>query len=102
MGSQTGLIDARRAERDRLLASLPTPVRKLYDRISARIRDGVALAEARNGSCSACFMSLRPQVMAEIRRGAEIIQCENCWRILYYAPAAQQPQQSTTTTVGAS
>jgi predicted nucleic acid-binding Zn-ribbon protein len=29
-------------------------------------------------------MSLRPQVMAEVRRGDEVITCDNCNRILYY------------------
>ena len=72
-------------ERARLLAELPKPMGALYDRISKRIRDGVAVAEARNGACTACFMSLRPQVMADIRRGEEIIICDNCNRILYYA-----------------
>ena len=58
----------------------------LYARIKARIRDGVAVAEARNRSCSACFMALRPQMMAEIRRGEDVITCDNCGRILYVAP----------------
>src|SRR5438445_8546204 len=49
----------------------------LYKRISARIRDGVAVAEARNGACTACYMSLRPQVMADVRRGEEVITCDN-------------------------
>ena len=40
-------------------------------------------------------MSLRPQVMTEIRRGEEIILCDNCNRILYYVPAERA--QSTTT-----
>ena len=39
----------------------------LYVRISARIRDGVAVAEARNGACMACFMALRPQAMAQVQ-----------------------------------
>jgi predicted nucleic acid-binding Zn-ribbon protein len=50
------------------------------------------MAEARNGACTACHMSLRPQIMADVRRGAEVITCDNCNRILYYAPAnAAQP-----------
>ena len=80
------LITAR-AERDQVFVNLPKPMSAMYSRISARIRDGVAVAEARNRSCSACFMALRPQVMAEIRRGEEIITCDNCGRILYYAPS---------------
>ena len=76
-----------RKEREEVFASLPKPMSALYARIGARIRDGVAVAEARNRSCTACFMSLRPQMMAEIRRGDEIITCDNCGRILYVTPA---------------
>jgi len=75
----------------------------LYMRISARIRDGVAVAEARNGACMACFMALRPQAMAQVRRGEEVVTCDNCNRILYYAadsaptsPASVQPKVAHT------
>jgi predicted nucleic acid-binding Zn-ribbon protein len=67
----------------------------LYNRISARIRDGVAVAEARNGACTACFMALRPQVMSEVRRGDDIVTCDNCNRILYYAPAPEAAASKT-------
>ena len=81
-----------RAERERLTNELPKATSALYKRIAGRIRDGVAMAEARNGACTACHMSLRPQIMADVRRGAEVITCDNCNRILYYAPAnAAQP-----------
>jgi len=91
-------LESRRAERERMFASLPPGIKATYQRIVARIRDGVALAEARNGSCSACFMALRPQLMAEIRRGDDIIICDNCNRILYYQPATQQ--HGTTVSAG--
>lgn len=78
-----------RAERERLAAALPKNMAALYNRINARIRDGVAVAEARNGSCTACRMTLRPQVMAQVRRGEEVIICDNCNRILYHRPAGQ-------------
>lgn len=76
-----------RKERDEVFANLPKQMSGMYARIKTRIRDGVAVAEARNRSCSACFMSLRPQVMAEIRRGEEIVTCDNCGRILFYVAA---------------
>jgi uncharacterized protein len=86
----TGSIGERlataRKEREELFANLPKQMSGLYARIKNRIRDGVAVAEARNRSCTACFMSLRPQVMSEIRRGEEILTCDNCGRILYYVP----------------
>ena len=80
-------LDKARAERERLLNELPKPMSALYKRISSRIRDGVAMAEARNGACTACYMALRPQIMADVRRGTEVITCDNCNRILYYVPA---------------
>ena len=87
---ETGTIGERlataRKEREEVFANLPKQMSGLYTRIKTRIRDGVAVAEARNRSCTACFMSLRPQVMAEIRRGEEIITCDNCGRILFYVP----------------
>jgi uncharacterized protein len=85
-GAQERQLQAARTERERLLNELPRPMSALYKRISARIRDGVAVAEARNGACTACYMSLRPQIMADVRRGNEVITCDNCSRILYYAP----------------
>ncbi len=89
---QTEELEALRAEGGRMIAHLPPAMKSLYSRISSRIRDGVAVAEARKNSCSACFMSLRPEMMAKIRRGDEIITCDNCSRILYYVPAEEQAQ----------
>ncbi len=88
---QTERLAGQRAERERLAGSLPKPLSAIYNRISARIRDGVAVAEARNGACMACYMALRPQAMAQVRRGEEMVTCDNCNRILYYAPADPAP-----------
>lgn len=79
-------LEAARIHREQLLKELPKAMSSLYNRISVRIRDGVAVAEARNGACTACYMALRPQVMADVRRGDEVITCDNCNRILYYNP----------------
>jgi uncharacterized protein len=84
-------------ERERAFAALPKSISTHYKRISARIRDGVAVAEARNGACTACLMALRPQIMAQVRRGEEVITCDNCNRILFYAPAT--PAQTATPVV---
>ena len=85
-------LEAARAERERLINDLPKSTSAMYKRIASRIRDGVAMAEARNGACTACYMALRPQIMADVRRGDEIITCDNCNRILYYVPTnAAQP-----------
>jgi uncharacterized protein len=93
--TQTEQLASARLERERILAALPKPMSALYTRISSRIRGGVAVTEARNRSCTACFMALRPQVMSQIRRGNEIITCENCNRILYYSAKDNLPASVT-------
>jgi len=97
--TQQEQLEVNRKERERLIATLPKNMSTLYNRISARIRDGIAVAEARNGSCTACFMSLRPQVMAEIRRGDDVIICDNCNRILYWVPKEAAQKESPATAV---
>lgn len=83
--AQSEQLQASINERDRVFNSLPKHLSAQYKRISARIRNGVAVAEARNGSCTACFMALRPQAMSQVRRGEELVTCDNCNRILYFA-----------------
>ncbi len=95
MGAQEERLESLRQERKRLEISLPKSTLAVYNRISTRIRGGVAVSEARNYSCTACLITLRPQVMAAIRRGDEIVMCENCSRILYYVPS-EQTQKATT------
>jgi predicted nucleic acid-binding Zn-ribbon protein len=89
--AQSDKLATDRSTRSELVAALPKAMSQLYTRISARIRDGIAVAQARNGACMACFMALRPQAMAQVRRGEEIITCDNCNRILYYAPDETAP-----------
>ncbi len=89
--SQSELLAKQRIEREQVFANLPQSMSGMYSRIRARIRDGVAVAEARNRSCTACFMSLRPQVMSEIRRGDQVLTCDNCGRILYFVSESLQP-----------
>jgi predicted nucleic acid-binding Zn-ribbon protein len=94
--AQSELLAAQRIEREQVFANLPKAMSGMYARIRARIRDGVAVTEARNRSCTACFMSLRPQVMAEIRRGDEVITCDNCGRILFFVADSLQADKAAT------
>ncbi|HKQ78606.1 MAG TPA: C4-type zinc ribbon domain-containing protein [Blastocatellia bacterium] len=76
-------LDALRAERGAKMQSLSPVARATYERLS-KMRTGFALAEARDYSCMACRMKIRPQVFADIRKGDSIITCESCGRILYF------------------
>lgn len=73
--------------------TLPKNLAGNYDRLQKRIRDGIAVAEVRNGACSACSMRLRPQLFVDIKMGGNVISCENCSRILYYIPT-EEPEQA--------
>ena len=42
------------------------------------------MAEVRKAACGACFRSLTPHAMQEIRRGEAIMICEACGRILIF------------------
>ena len=72
-------------ERTDLIAALNPQAFATFDLVSRR-RNGVAMAEARDGICTICHVRLRPQVFNTVRRNDEIIQCDSCQRILYYIP----------------
>lgn len=61
----------------------------------ARRRNGVAVAEARDGICTICHVRLRPQVFNTVRRNDQIVQCDTCQRILYHTPSAAAPESAT-------
>ena len=91
-------LQARRTE---LQASLSEPTRTLYERIRPA-RRGIAVAEVREGLCTACNVLLRPQVYNEVRTNEVLLTCDNCGRIIYYPePAPLGPNESDSSEAGA-
>jgi len=88
-------FESETAKRDGIFKTLPDRLASVYNRLVQRSRDGIAVAEVVNGSCSACFMGLRPQVNLEIKRGDQIITCESCTRILYVPRVALLSEEAT-------
>jgi len=78
-----------------LASTIDPGVLATFELVSKR-RNGVALAEAKDGVCTICHVRLRPQIFNNVRRNDEIIQCDSCNRILYFVPvaAADQPAAS--------
>src|SRR5262245_8720745 len=74
-------------ERQEVVSGLSPQVLAIFDLVSKR-RNGVAVAEARDGICTICHVRMRPQVFNTVRRNDEIMQCDHCQRILYYVPVA--------------
>jgi predicted nucleic acid-binding Zn-ribbon protein len=86
------------AERARIVAEIPEDLLDHYGRITKK-HNGIALAEVRAETCTACGVRIRPHVFQEMRRvqSEELFHCETCTRILYYIePAvAAAPAQAT-------
>ena len=82
-------------KRQEVFVTLPTRMASVYNRLAQRSRDGIAVAEVINGSCSACFMSLRPQMQVEMKTSDQIITCESCTRILYLNPESKSASQES-------
>jgi len=75
------------AERAEVVSSLSPQVLSTFELVSRR-RNGVAVAEARDGICTICHVRMRPQVFNTVRRNEEILQCDSCQRILFFVPVA--------------
>ena len=87
-------LDALGAERSAIIGAIDPRVLATYEQAATR-RQGIAVAEAKDGICTICHVRLRPQVFNDVRRNEGIVQCESCQRILYFVPApASQTQAS--------
>jgi hypothetical protein len=73
------------AERSEVIRSLTPQVLSTFELVASR-RNGIAVAEAREGICTICHVRLRPQVFNTVRRNEEIVQCDSCNRFLYFVP----------------
>ena len=80
-------VERTAAERAELVRALNPQVLATFDLVAKR-RNGIAVAEARDGICTICHVRLRPQVFNTIRRNDEIVQCDSCQRILFFSPVA--------------
>jgi predicted nucleic acid-binding Zn-ribbon protein len=81
-----GVLERSNRERDEIVPHLPRNAVEMFQRVM-KARQGIAVAQAVNGHCSICHVRLRPQVYNTIIKNEQIVQCDSCQRILYYAGA---------------
>jgi predicted nucleic acid-binding Zn-ribbon protein len=81
----TASLERLRAERRAIASALAPDVLAIFDLVSKR-RNGIAVAQAKDGICTICHVRLRPQLFNTIRRNDEIVQCDSCQRILFFVP----------------
>jgi uncharacterized protein len=79
-------LEQRAAERVELVKALPPKLVASYERLRKRYPSGPALTEVTEGRCTACQITLRPQVFQDLKQGEELMFCESCGRILFYNP----------------
>ena len=68
-----------------------------YTKLKAS-RKEQALAPVRNGICFGCKLQLPPQLVAQVRRGDTLLNCNYCHRMLYWEG---EPVSESTTTASA-
>ena len=74
-------VSDRKSDEERILRTLPMEVVDRYRLIRSR-RGGLAVVQARDEACTACFMRIPPQMYIEVIRRSKVVQCPNCQRIL--------------------
>ena len=83
-----GELGLRRGERSARAKDLPAGVLGSYERIM-KARGGTAVAAVTSAAiCGGCRMSIRPQVLLELRNATGLMTCESCGRYLYWQETA--------------
>ena len=82
--AQKAVAEQMASARAELVPLLSRGALEMFNRV-LKARQGIAVAQAIGGHCSICHVRLRPQVYNTIITNDEIVQCDSCQRILYYA-----------------
>jgi hypothetical protein len=84
--AERGTLEARlrklETEREAASAAVPAADQQVYQRLR-QTRHGRAVARLEDGACAACGMAPSALMRQEARRGAELVRCAGCDRILY-------------------
>jgi len=76
-------ISKQRVDRDQMAQNIDVALLQRYEMLFSR-RAGVAVSEAKLGTCQCCRMRLPPQLYNELQKHLRVNFCPNCQRILYF------------------
>lgn len=82
------IIDENLASREATAQAISPSMIKKYTMLRER-RQGVAIVEARNGSCLGCNMNLPPQVFNSLFKIDSLVACPHCQRLLFLRPEGE-------------
>jgi uncharacterized protein len=85
IAEQMEKLNGLQAQRQEIQKTISKQLLKRYDFIREK-RQGIAIAEVRQGVCQACHMNLPPQQFIELQMDKELMTCPHCQRIIYFTP----------------
>lgn len=76
-------MDKLMVKREEAAREVPKPVFVRYEFIRERLSHPV-IVPVSNGICTGCFISIPPQNFIELQKGAQILSCPNCQRLMFW------------------
>ena len=76
-------------KRNDLVKKVPADLLARYERIRSR-NNGVGVIPVWKAVCNGCHMNIPPQLYNELQRSAELLDCPNCHRIMYFRNMEEQ------------
>lgn len=70
-------------ERQNITVRVPKRIMSIYERIR-KSRGGSVVITVKKRACGACFKALPPHRIQELKRGDQMITCDNCGRLLFW------------------
>ncbi|MGF1511244.1 MAG: zinc ribbon domain-containing protein [Myxococcota bacterium] len=85
----------RSRDRPKVAGQLPERVLKKYEQLR-NARAGLAVALVKDGTCTGCQMTVRPQLQIQLMRGESLETCPNCNRLLVHERVLEEPEAGAT------
>jgi uncharacterized protein len=76
-------------KRNDLVKKVPADLLARYERIRSR-NNGVGVIPVWKAVCKGCHMNIPPQLYNELQKSAELLDCPNCHRIMYFRNMEEQ------------
>ncbi|NOY89429.1 MAG: hypothetical protein GXO93_08610 [FCB group bacterium] len=76
-------VSGKEVERKVITTEIPKQLMSVYERVR-KGKGGSAVVAVKKRACGACYKSLTPRKIQDIRRGDKILTCDNCGRLLYW------------------
>lgn len=92
LATELSELDQKRADIEK---SIEKALLERYNKLKATRKD-LAVAAIKNGTCGGCRLQLPPQLVAEVKRAADLLACSFCHRILYWKNEAEQKTEAVT------